>query len=252
MQTGNNTSNSLYTALPNASVYQQVQDLRRIDGQLRSEAQTLQARANAEGKSVSTQIEYTRGPDGRNYVKAITVTRSATTVLGGAQTQPEDARTSVQTFFQSLPQSMEDIRPAQLPLTPAAMAQGFANSTPDNETAIIKELQRVDAEVRLHEALHYRAASGIAAGIADLEYMQGPDGQYYAVSGNVDIQTTATANPEKVAADAALLATAANAPGNASAQDMGVAKNAAFNAATRYEQAMTGAEPSGTEYNMVA
>ena len=86
-----------------------------------------------------------------------------------------------------------------------------------------------DLQVRLHESLHHDAAGGNASGSPEFQTVTGPDGNIYAVGGHVNVQTTATSDPNKAARDAATLAHAATAPGDASAQDLSVARNAIFN-----------------------
>lgn len=89
--------------------------------------------------------------------------------------------------------------------------------------AMVKELQARDREVRAHEQAHMAAGAGLTGG-ATYSYQQGPDGQRYAVGGEVSIDTsTAAGDPETTIKNAETVRRAALAPSNPSAQDMAVA-----------------------------
>lgn len=237
------------------TLYEQVQQLRQADARLRADAARIQARAEASGEAVATQVNFTRGPDGRNYAASITITRtrSQTITLGGEQAQQRTQNNSQQ----PLAQSMDDISPVRFPFTPDELVQGFAQRSRQTaqdiaEAAALDELQRVDSGVRVHEGLHFRAAGGIAQGIAELEYIEGPDGQYYAVAGNVNVQTSTTSDPEKAKREANAFAAAASAPADASAQDNMVARGAFSRAADTYGRAFDARNPPVAEYDLVA
>lgn len=235
-----------------SSLYEAVQKMRMADASLRQEAAQIQARANADGQTVTTQLSYGSGPDGRSYVTSITVTRTQKETLGErfGQASPDANK-------QPLQQAMQDISPARLPFTPSDMTEGFAASMEEmmrdvSEGLATRELQNADVSVRNHEGLHFRTAGGLAAGLPVLDYMQGPDGQYYAVAGEVRVQTGATSDPEKASRDASTYARAAIAPGDASAQDMFAARSAFANAAGTYSKALAARSTPLPEYNMTA
>lgn len=76
------------------------------------------------------------------------------------------------------------------------------------------------------------AAGGLAKGAARFSYQKGPDGQLYAVGGEVSIDTSAVAgNPEATLAKANIIRAAALAPADPSSQDRAVAASAAQMAA---------------------
>jgi hypothetical protein len=235
------------------SIYEQVQQMRRADADLRTQAQQLQARAEADGQSVATQLSYIKGPDGRNYVSAITVTRSEKVTIETASSYADKRQLNQP----SLPQTFEDISPARFPLSPDELVEGFAQLNAKigqeiAEASALAELQRVDSGVRVHEGLHFRAAGGIAESITDLDYIEGPDGQYYAVAGSVDVRTSATNDPQKAVREATAFAAAATAPGDASPQDMLAARGAFSHAADTYGRALAARSGIAPQYNMVA
>jgi len=96
--------------------------------------------------------------------------------------------------------------------------------TPEEQQEVEK-LKKVDREVRAHERAH-RAAGGTLTGAAQYTYVKGPDGQMYAVAGEVAIDTgreaSAAATVEKMEA----IIRAALAPANPSSQDIAVAAQA--------------------------
>src|SRR5690606_21981384 len=85
-----------------------------------------------------------------------------------------------------------------------------------SDLTFLQKLRQSDLAVRTHEGLHQHAAGGLASGDIHYEYQEGPDGTLYAVGGHVDIQTSATSDPEKATSEAATAALAAAAPGDAS------------------------------------
>lgn len=222
-----------------SSPYGEVQKMRAGDAQIRAQAARIESQAQANGQTVSTQVNYGRGADGQSYVTSITITRTEKNVSA------ENAN------------GLADITPARLPFTPSDMAEGFAARMQEQaqdlaEALATGELQNADIGVRTHEGLHFRTAGGLATGVPELEYMQGPDGQYYAVAGEVRVQTGGTTDSEKASRDAATYARAATAPGDASAQDMSAARGAYALVADTYGKAVAGRAMPETEVNVVA
>jgi len=96
----------------------------------------------------------------------------------------------------------------------------------------IQKLRNTDREVRSHEQAHLAAAGGISKGGASFEFILGPDGQRYAVSGEVQIDTSSVAgDSEATLQKAQQIQQAALAPSEPSAQDRSVAMAAAAMAA---------------------
>ncbi|MCK4743930.1 MAG: hypothetical protein KAT25_08940 [Sulfuriflexus sp.] len=96
------------------------------------------------------------------------------------------------------------------------------------EQRVLDQLKARDREVRAHEQAHLSAAGNLASGGASFTYQQGPDGQRYAIGGEVGINSATVANdPEKTLQRAQQIRRAALAPASPSAQDRSVAANAA-------------------------
>ena len=81
--------------------------------------------------------------------------------------------------------------------------------------------------MRAHEAAHLAAAGGLARGV-NFSYVTGPDGQQYAVAGEVHLDVSPeSGDPEATIRKAEQIRAAANAPANPSGQDRQVAAQAA-------------------------
>jgi hypothetical protein len=108
---------------------------------------------------------------------------------------------------------------------PGATLAG-AETLSDEEQQQVQDLQRRDREVRAHEQAH-KAAGGSLAGHPTFETVRGPDGQSYAVSGEVKIDTGAVPNnPEATIRKMEQVKRAALAPSNPSSADRQVAAEA--------------------------
>ncbi len=95
------------------------------------------------------------------------------------------------------------------------------------EKQVVAQLKSVDAEVRAHEQAHIAAAgSGVSASAASFEYEKGPDGNKYAVAGEVNISYQMGSNHKENIQIARNVKTAALAPASPSAQDKAVARHA--------------------------
>lgn len=97
--------------------------------------------------------------------------------------------------------------------------------TPEQEQEVAK-LKARDAEVKTHEQAHLSAASGISASAPTYTYETGPDGEKYAIGGEVSITVVQTGNPQKDLQSAQTMRAAALAPSQPSSQDLSVARNA--------------------------
>jgi hypothetical protein len=101
----------------------------------------------------------------------------------------------------------------------------------EKDQKIIRALEKIDADVKAHEAAHQAAAGGLARG-KSFGYTVGPDGKRYAVSGEVKIDTSPVPNnPQATIAKMQIVRRAALAPGDTSGQDRAVAAQAAKAAA---------------------
>lgn len=97
----------------------------------------------------------------------------------------------------------------------------------DEQKQQIKELKARDREVRNHEAAHKAAAAGLRATGPNYTFQTGPDGQRYAVGGEVNIDTSPGRTPEETVRKADQIIRAARAPAEPSGQDQAVAAQAA-------------------------
>jgi hypothetical protein len=97
----------------------------------------------------------------------------------------------------------------------------------EGEKQQVQKLRARDRQVRTHEQAHLSAAGGLANGGPTFTTQRGPDGQHYAVGGEVSINTSNTSNdPEQAIAQAQQIRRAALAPADPSAQDLAVAAQA--------------------------
>ena len=91
----------------------------------------------------------------------------------------------------------------------------------------LRELQQRDRKVRAHEAAHLSAGGQFARGGANYTYERGPDGQYYAVGGEVSLDASRVPDdPQATLEKARALQRAALAPAEPSSQDLQVAAQA--------------------------
>ena len=97
----------------------------------------------------------------------------------------------------------------------------------EEEQAEVEELKKTDREVRAHEQAHQAAAGAYANGGASFEYETGPDGNSYAVAGEVSIDVSEVSDdPEATIRKMQQVRSAALAPADPSAQDHAVAAQA--------------------------
>ena len=122
--------------------------------------------------------------------------------------------------------------------TPEQESHSAVQQSPDGQKLSnedlkqLQELKSRDREVRAHEAAHMAAAGGLVRGAASFTYQQGPDGQRYAVGGEVSIDTSGVhGDPEATLQKALTIQAAAMAPAQPSSQDLAVAAAAAQMAA---------------------
>lgn len=115
----------------------------------------------------------------------------------------------------------------------------------------IQKLKARDTEVKAHEAAHMAAGGGLVRGGASYSYERGPDGQMYAVGGEVSLDASEVPDdPAATLAKAQRLKGAALAPASPSPQDRVVAAQAGAMAAKasaelakqRQEEAVGGGE----------
>jgi len=101
-----------------------------------------------------------------------------------------------------------------------------AGDLSEEERDQVAKLKQIDAKVRAHERAH-AAVGGQYAGAPSYSYTRGPDGQLYAVGGEVSIDIGAESDPQATLQKATQVAAAALAPADPSGQDRAVAAAAA-------------------------
>lgn len=106
----------------------------------------------------------------------------------------------------------------------------------EEEQQQVQELKARDQEVRTHEQAHQAAGAGYAGG-ASYSYQRGPDGNNYAIGGEVSIDTSSTGDPERDITKMRIVRAAALAPAEPSGQDLSVAAAASQREAEASRQA---------------
>ncbi|AFL72411.1 putative metalloprotease CJM1_0395 family protein [Thiocystis violascens] len=104
------------------------------------------------------------------------------------------------------------------------------DSAPELTTDELEELQLLkqrDTEVRAHEQAHVAAGGRYVTSSASYDYQTGPDGQRYAIGGEVGIDTSSVSgDPAATLEKARAVRRAALAPAEPSSQDLRVAASA--------------------------
>ncbi len=234
--------------------------MQAIDGQIRSQLQQARGQAGA-GSTVTANVTYGIGPDGQRYATGGTVTTSSRDAVSANGQAPgvadaprrpltADNETTNAARFRE-PVTLQDIAQARLSLSPLEFAEAFSEEF--NDDIRRSQLQVIDAGVRSQESLHFRAAGGLATGVPQYGYQVGPDGELYATSGQVNIGSSSTTDERKAARDATTLGIAATAPGDASPQDIAVARDAFSRAASLYQRQFDGGlAESGERFSVAA
>lgn len=121
-------------------------------------------------------------------------------------------------------------------------AENNGTLTPEEEKQLL-ELKARDREVRIHEQAHLSAAGRYAAGGPSFTYQQGPDGNKYAIGGEVPIDVSKEATPEETILKMQIVRQAALSPAEPSSADRQIAAKASMLAAqARQELAMEQSE----------
>lgn len=113
----------------------------------------------------------------------------------------------------------------------ASQTQDAENALTEQDLKLVQELRQRDREVRAHEMAHVAAGGSLVIRGAQFEYAQGPDGQRYAVGGDVLIDTSPGRTPQETLTKAQRVVATALAPADPSPQDYKVAAEANLMAA---------------------
>lgn len=145
---------------------------------------------------------------------------SAATEAGRAAPAEENRRT------EGNARPKEPDQAAEQNEAPREPPSGIRELTPE-EKQRVAELKAIDLAVRTHERAHVAAAGNLIRSGSQFGYVTGPDGQRYAVSGEVQIDTSGVPNdPEATIQKAQQIRRAALAPAQPSSQDQRVAAQA--------------------------
>lgn len=107
---------------------------------------------------------------------------------------------------------------------PAAQVRGQGpGQLSEADQQRLRALQQRDREVRAHEMAHVAAGGSLIRSGASFTYEAGPDGQRYAIGGEVGIDTSPGRTPAETLAKADQIRAAALAPADPSGQDRQVA-----------------------------
>lgn len=122
----------------------------------------------------------------------------------------------------------------------------------DDGKRALQELKTIDQKVRAHEGAHRSAGAGLVRG-GSFTYRKGPDGQMYAVGGEVVIDTSAVPdNPRATVAKMQQVQAAAMAPADPSPQDRAVAAQAAATAAKALSELARANQDQGNQLDLNA
>lgn len=103
----------------------------------------------------------------------------------------------------------------------------LATALTPEEQKVVQQLKARDMEVRVHEQAHQSAGGQYVTGGPNFKYQTGPDGNQYAVGGEVQIDVSEVpGDPEATIQKARVVRSAANAPAQPSGQDRNVAAQA--------------------------
>ncbi len=119
-----------------------------------------------------------------------------------------------------------DKRDASASRTDTANRASAKPALSEPEQVMLRELKQRDQQVRQHELAHIAASGGLAQGGPSYTYQRGPDGQNYAIGGQVSLDVSPDATPKDTLQKARTIRRAAMAPAEPSGQDRAIAAKA--------------------------
>lgn len=105
-------------------------------------------------------------------------------------------------------------------------ASGASGELSAEQKKQVEKLKKRDQEVRAHEQAHVSAGGNLIRGGVNFKFETGPDGQRYAVGGDVSIDVSEARTPQETVRKAEQIRNAALAPADPSPQDYSVAAQA--------------------------
>jgi hypothetical protein len=125
------------------------------------------------------------------------------------------------------------------PLSQAGTQAAGEGDLSQAERQQLKQLQDADRTVKTEERQH-AAIAGAYGGAPQYQYVQGPDGKYYAVAGKVEVGAPANASDEEAARAHKAIAAAATSVASPSSADYRAAAQASYRASEAYARFATG------------
>ncbi|MBR9970536.1 putative metalloprotease CJM1_0395 family protein [Magnetospirillum sulfuroxidans] len=122
------------------------------------------------------------------------------------------------------------------PLSQAGTQAAGEKDLSQSERQNLKQLQSADRAVKAEERKH-AAVAGAYGGAPQYQYVQGPDGKFYAVAGKVDVGVPANTSDEDAARAHKAIAAAATSVSTPSSADFSAAAQAHRKAVEAYAQA---------------
>lgn len=140
---------------------------------------------------------------------------------------PSKSRTSALDTFQSTQKTSPQSGAEDNQADEKSRAVADQKKNEQEVAQIIQQLKARDLEVKAHEQAHLGAGGQYVTSGASYVYQTGPDGNRYAIGGEVGIDTSPIAgNPEATLLKAQQVQAAAMAPAKPSSQDYSVARAA--------------------------
>lgn len=125
------------------------------------------------------------------------------------------------------------------PLSQAGARAAGEDDLSQAERQQLKQLQDADRAVKTEER-HHAAIAGAYGGAPQYQYMQGPDGKYYAVAGKVEVGAPANASDEESVRAHKAIAAAATSVASPSSADYSAAAQASRQASKAYARFAVG------------
>ncbi len=201
---------------------------RRLQGEL-NELRDIQRREQEARQAPSAESTQRTQDARRSVAQSFTANRAFTAQLtqnsiteaGAKKTEGADteARTGKTEGAANKPQ-LGAVEPAN-----DEAKQSSAVGLSDEEQQVVDNLKARDREVQAHERAH-KAVGGRHAGAISFVYQAGPDGQKYAVGGEVAIDMSPESDPDATIQKMSTVIAAALAPAEPSGQDRSVAQAA--------------------------
>lgn len=147
-----------------------------------------------------------------------------------------DTAVASSTFSSILPENVEKQQQNEKPASDIRYQKADGSEMTNEEKQQLLQLQQRDQEVRAHEQAHM-SAGGQYTTPANFSYETGPDGQQYAVGGEVGIDVSEIPdNPEATIVKMRIVERAALAPRDPSGQDYAVASQARAKEANAFSE----------------